>query len=267
MKKPIKFAVCGDSFAAPVTLEPIAGHVYHENARYVGQHFSEVMASELGWELFPLARGGNSNGAIRLQVETAIAEGADFIWVTDTGHERIEFRADRGKEFDWRLGVYNIDMRMHGDLSSLNPKFHHNLLNSETLSNMLPGYREPGDQNRLTHHLGPDKIDAILHYWKQLYDSQYKHRQDSWILSGMITELKLSGIPFLYVGNEDMFEYPEMSRLISDNVVVGDQLPIWPRTFSGQNDIGSRFHTGVQEQRQIASATIKYIKKKGLIDV
>ena len=72
--------ICGDSFSAVSKILP-------------GTHYSELLANRLGWELHNYARRGCSNGGIRLQIQEAIRQSADFVIVVPTGWDRIEIPA------------------------------------------------------------------------------------------------------------------------------------------------------------------------------
>ena len=127
MSKPI-LAVCGDSYFAPAVAVP-------------GTHFSELIAKHYNYELFPISRGGSSNGGIRLQISTAIQENADFILVGDTWTDRIEFaNTESTNKYLREDYAYNIRYDHHTDDIStvqLADKFR-NAIYSESIRNMLP---------------------------------------------------------------------------------------------------------------------------------
>ena len=72
-----KLVICGDSFSAISNTHP-------------GTSYSELLAKKLDWKLFNYARRGCSNGGIRLQIDQAIKQHADFVIIIPTSWDRIE---------------------------------------------------------------------------------------------------------------------------------------------------------------------------------
>ena len=256
-----KFAVCGDSFAAAVTEEPVAGKIYKENSGLSGTHFSELLCDSIGYQPVHLARGGMSNGGIRLQVETAINQQVDFIYAITTGTDRVEFRAAGADQrpFNWRRASTEITHSYHGDISCLNPAVGSNIIHSETLSSLV----------RRTYEQPDSPSDAQVHAWEQyvthLYEPELKHRQDSWIFSSLITLLRRSDIPFLLIDVSDFRKYPDI-RVDYDNRVLDGAAHqhINPRYY--QDESMSRYHTSVKAQEILAWHTEKYLKQENLLN-
>ena len=255
-----KFAICGDSFAAALTEEPVAGKVYRENIGLAGTHFSELLCDSIGYQPVHLARGGMSNGGIRLQVETAINLGVDFIYAITTSSDRVEFRGTGAdiRPFDWRRASKEITHSYHGDISCLNPELGSNIIHSETISSIVRHtYEQPEAPSDA-------QITAMEQYLTHLYEPELKHRQDSWIFSSMITLLRRSDIPFLLIDVSDFRKYPDIRTEFDNRVVDGAvKEHINPRYYADHSV--SRYHTSVQAQEVLAWHTEKYLIKENLL--
>lgn len=258
-----KFAVCGDSFAAALTELPVSGRIWPENEGLTGTHFSEILCNRLGYTPLHLARGAMSNGGIRLQVETAIEQQADFIYVITTSTDRMEFRgagAD-SQAFDWSKGSTEITYSYYGDVSCLSPHLGNNTIHSETISNIISGnYGIPGAPTA-------EQVEAIKQHFAHLYEPRLKHRQDSWIFSSMITILRRSNIPFLLIDVSGFNKYPDIAVDYDKRVVDGclGVKEINPWNYVDENT--NRYHTSVEAQAVIAWHTERYITRENLLDV
>jgi len=256
-----KFAVCGDSYAAALTLEPINGVQFAENRGLTGTHFSELLCDSIGYQPVHLARGGMSNGGIRLQLETAIRLDVDFIYAITTGADRVEFRGPGADEkpFNWRSGSDEITHAYHGDCSCLNPALGRNSIHSETISSVV--------DNIYNCDVAPTPAQraALEQYLIHLYEPELKHRQDSWIFSSMISLLRQSGIPFLLMDVSDFRKYPDIRTEFDKRVLDGGDNPhLNPRYYT--DDSTSRYHTSVKAQEIIAWHTEKYLKDWNMLE-
>lgn len=243
--------VCGDSYMAP-TLNGDKP----ENFDSEGKHHSEILAKLLGYDLFPLSRGGCSNGGIRLQIETMIKQKVDFVLIGTTNHERIEFKLSE-EDFDHNLMVYNVNYENCHNTAKRNSNFGSNRLASENLNTLLNGhvYNQPQYQ---------DKLNAIKDFYMHLYDSEYKKLQDTWIIANAVQELEYNKIPYL------IFIYPYMEKLSSylrreNKRVLGlgyeDQKCVpWSYPF----DIRG-WHSSDQSQIDIANSLCQYIQTNNLL--
>lgn len=184
--------VCGDSFSAVSKVLP-------------GTSYSELLADKLGWELHNYARRGCSNGGIRIQIDEAIRQQADFVIVIPTSWDRFEIPATSapytktredtgwshplqehlldvniGNGYDPKLGIQNIN---YGGQPST--------MIFETIFSLAENY-----EHEYRGKLDKDTHRAVQAYVNHLYDSNWKRQVDQWIIADGLTKLHDAGIPF-----------------------------------------------------------------------
>ena len=188
-----KLVVCGDSFSSVSVTLP-------------GTHYSELLADKLNAELCNYARRGCSNGGIRLQIDEAIRQKADYVIVVPTSWDRMEIPStgvpysareiteDRPnslqnhlldttqyKGYNQELGIGNINYSKEPTPMIF-----------ETIFSLAGNY---------THEYRTGKLDggtvnALMHYVNFLYDSNWKQQQDQWIIVDGLVKLHDANIPF-----------------------------------------------------------------------
>lgn len=185
-----KLIVCGCSFSAPSQTAP-------------GTSWSEKLASMLGWELQNLARQGCSNGGVRIQIDEVLRQRPDFAIVTPTFWDRIEIPVSAAPTeasgialqehlqnqtlangYDAAAGINNIN---YGNNQSR--------MICETIFSLA---------DNIGHLYRRDKIPkevqlAVKYYLNYMYDTNWKHQLDKWLMIEGALELVHSGIPFLFV--------------------------------------------------------------------
>ena len=223
-----KLVVCGDSFSAVSKTLP-------------GTHYSEVLANELGWELLNYARRGCSNGGVRLQIQEAINQQADFVIIVPTGWDRTEMPVrdnfyDGPETFAKKYGNFLQDFLQDSSKSAYDPdkgigninytKEDNNMI-FETIFSLAD---EPEHEYR-KGALSNEKVEAVKQYISHIYDSSWKRQLDKWIISDGICQLHGANIPFsiergmLYKDRQDILDSvpafipPENIR--HDNELVG----------------------------------------------
>ncbi len=156
-----------------------------------GQHLSEIIASAIGFELVSLAHGGMSNCGICIQIDTAIAQRADFVLVNTTQCERMEIRL--GPEHIRSHPFRTSDM-LYSDPAALSTVTLPNGSNAGMISQSM---RSLIDGSGLQSY--PEKKAALTEYLNEIYDDGWKHQVDTWCMYAMLHKLHLSGIPYLLV--------------------------------------------------------------------
>ena len=189
-----KLIICGDSFNAVSKILP-------------GTHYSEILSKKLGWQLLNYARRGCSNGGIRLQIQEAIAQRADFVIVVPTGWDRMEipvrdnfyetpdsviktfgnllqdFLLDKNNScFDISKGISNINY----DASEKNQMIF------ETIFSLVENYEHEYRKDKLSN----EKVTALKHFINHIYDSAWKQQIDKWVISSGVAKLYENSIPF-----------------------------------------------------------------------
>lgn len=185
-----KLMVCGCSFSAPSLTLP-------------GTSWSEKLASTLGWELVNLARQGCSNGGVRIQIDEVMRQRPDFAIVTPTFWDRIEIPASSAPTQATGIGLQehlqNQNLANGYDpaagIDNVNYGNNQYRMICETIFSLA---------DNIGHAYRPGKISkeaqtAVKHYLNYIYDTNWKHQLDKWIMIEGAVELVHSGIPFLFV--------------------------------------------------------------------
>lgn len=187
--------ICGDSFMSPRTNHP-------------KKHFAEIFADELQFDLITYARSGFSNGAITIQVESAIAEKPDFILFNTTHQDRIEFAIDAGKIVHnnhriEQLADTNLQTaELSDELYRYDSK---KVLVSANLAGLLNKQQDEYWENLYSKEMHQryddwdEKLDTVKRYVKHLYSDGWKYQTDCMIMYATWHRLHLSGIPYIFV--------------------------------------------------------------------
>ena len=190
----MKLAVCGDSFSATSDRSP-------------NTHWSELLSQKLGWSLKNYARRGCSNGAIRLQIDQAIKEKCDFVFVVPTSWDRIdipcsgvEYPANE-KSQGWinQLQQFLLDKnnyRSYDRTMGLGNMNYHKDQNSGLISETLFSLAENFNHEYRSGKLNPQTHAAIKGYLNHLYDSAWKQQMDQWIITQGLVSLHDRTIKF-----------------------------------------------------------------------
>jgi hypothetical protein len=190
--------IAGCSFSAPSQKLP-------------GTSWSEVMAQQLGWKLTNLARQGCSNGGIRVQIDEAIRQQADFVIVAPTFHDRIEipagaapYVAPANENKGWASDLQKHLQTNHGvgydraaGIDNVNYGTNPYRMICETIFSLAENYEHPYRSTRIDQNTQ----GAVKQYVNFMYDSEWKRQQDEWIMRDGIMQLHYAGIPFLLVAN------------------------------------------------------------------
>lgn len=176
--------VCGDSFFSCDDSVP-------------GIHFSEQIASRSNLVLMSLDRQGISNSAIRLQVERAISDRANFIIFGATDCHRFEIPLHvlwshlPKKYFDISQGLNNIEYRYYPNPSRQNVDPSFACLWSDHYSKYSSG------------DFDPEFLQIWKTFFSEIYDESWRDQQDRWIVESSIARLERSGIPFVVMPNDN----------------------------------------------------------------
>jgi hypothetical protein len=186
----MKIAVCGCSFSAVSNLP-----------EYAGTHWSEILANKLGAELLSYARQGIGNNVIRLQIDEAIKDKADWVFIASTTEDRIEFpvekfikiedgspnhsaKQENRNGYRWEDGLKNFN---YGDA-------HPYRMIAETMFSVIENY----DHNYRIAKVDKHTRMAMEGYAAFLYDAHWKRQVDNWVLFGGLWKLNALQIPFLF---------------------------------------------------------------------
>lgn len=267
-----KLIVCGDSFMSPVIT-------------FSGTHFSEIFAKELDFDLTCFSRSGMSNGGIAIQLITAIDLKPDLIIFNTTGIDRIEipvkddtkiFTTNPSK-FNEKWEPYTVDnllytqavgLSTHSEFANKDPK----ILSMSILDLLqykfqryMPERPNPYEKHNNLINIDKvenfeEKVECIKNWFMFMYDESMKKFTDMFMLYGVMTKLKNSDIPFMWVHD----------CLYGNGVINLDDLP---RKSMLHYQMGSKFdrpvdpnfkdpgyHTTFEAQKEIAQILIEHYK-------
>ena len=262
-----RFVVCGDSFSAVSNVLP-------------GTHWSELLAKKLDWKLLNYARRGCSNGGIRLQIEEAIKQKVDFVFIVPTGWDRIElpvsdnFYLDKStapKSYGNILQDFLLDQSKScydetKTISNINydPSAQHDMI-FETIFSLAENYDHEYRKSKLTN----EKQNAMKTFINHIYDSGWKQQQDKWIIANGAFKLWGNNIPFsiengmLWENKNDLKN--EIDKIIPDHYIrnggelIGTGTYLYPLN-DKEKDPG--YHSEPEGQEWIANLYSNIIKKE-----
>jgi len=254
----MKIAVCGCSFSAVSNLP-----------EYRGTHWSEILAAKLGAELVSYARQGIGNNVIRLQIDEAIKDGADWVFIASTTEDRIEFPMNKFKKIeDGNPNHSAYPENQIGYNPSLGLKnfnygsSHPYTMISETLFSVI---------DNLPHNYRIIKVDkntriAVEGYTAFLYDAHWKSQVDTWVLQSGLWRLHNLNINFLfnpwitYIHDKTFSDMPQWfveKYYVPENYALGNFAKKYPLTGP---DPG--YHTHPDGQVAIAELYYNFVKER-----
>jgi hypothetical protein len=254
MKK--KLMICGCSFNAPSATLP-------------GTSYGELLAKKLDWDLIHLARQGVSNGGIRIMIDEVIRQRPDFAIIAPTFHDRMEIPAsaapyipvaneNKGWGSDLQNHLQNVNIKngynFEDGIKNVNYANQPYNMICETIFSLAESYPHPYRSSKI------DKGTqiAIKQYINFLYDSNWKHQIDTWIIRDGIIQLYLNGIQF-FVLPENLWTVETVRKIIPE--IVPDKFLItdnekttayatWKWALNGVEDPG--YHGTPESQLYLA---------------
>lgn len=247
----MKIAVCGCSFSSPV------------GGEHAGTHWAEIVARHFNAELVVLARQGISNNVIRLQIDEAMARGADLVLINATTPDRIEFpvNKDSNKQYTSYVSFEDHIYRYRDKLKNFNYPGHDNTMVSETIFSVIDWPTHPY-RNR---PLSSDIKFAVKAYATCLYDLAWKTQCDNWIIDSGLWNLHANNTMFLYnpwvlnTSGALLNHYPDWFK---EKYILPKTFNFYSymRSYPTDNDPG--YHTSPAGQQAIADLYIDILKGK-----
>lgn len=257
-----KLGVCGDSFFASISYDSKNPDNGYDN------HFTEILARKLGWEVVTFARGACGNQTIRLQIEEMIKVKPDLVIIGTTSPDRFEYPindlstesysdkfTDKLADISYKQsnGLKNIDYRNYPDKSSEYDIFKETnpVLFSETLNNIF-------FNNQINEFLKKEDINVLEKWYHRFYDFEWKRQTDTWIISDGLRKLIDHGINFFCVNR---FLFDNQLSIFNDKIINVNS-PLNP---SNYNSLGTnvpyRFHTSLEHQELLAELWYNHINE------
>ena len=173
-----KLVNCGDSY---MSLDSPPGEV---------TSFLQLYAERKNFLHVSLARAAATCFAIRLQIDSAIERGADFVIVGCTSSNRMDVAAPGVQNYSW-VKLNNILYTGYRSLSEHNIKSKNPLVVSDVIENLLNKKHE--------NMLSDQQRTAIKNYVADLYDNNLKRQENYFVISDGLRKLQYHQIPFLYI--------------------------------------------------------------------
>lgn len=239
--------VCGASYLSPSSIEPWAGN-----------HFSELIAKELGRELIVLSHAGISNFSISLQVEYALklSPRPSLILAGNTRWDRIDFPIETSSNKDRSV---IIDGQLYPAEDHVS---YHRTENPWFISTSLTDFFQPITVKKWLERLPQlnSKILAAQSYFEYLYDYNIKKQIDLNIIYSYYHKIHNSGIPYFICYEDFTVKGINNFNWLVDNLgrpfphYVSPQLvPLLNTAHDGR----SPYHTTVEAQKQAAEIILK----------
>lgn len=226
----MKLVVCGCSWSAVSVLKD-----------YKGSHFSELLANDLGAELFNFALGGASNFGIRLQLDEAIKIKPDLVIITPTYPDRIELPTDN-KSISNDISLADI----------YNPWIHKNL-NKALI------------RTRTINDLIEKNYQYIKEYVAYYYQPAAKTVTDRWIIRDGITQLKQAEIKFLIqpqlLWTDHFSAHSFLGAIVPQKNIIGNDICIFDNLVDSDSNFDPGFHTSLETQQLFSNRLQILIKE------
>ena len=267
--------VCGCSFSAP-----------SHKPEYAGTAWGEILAKKLGWDVQILARQGCSNGGIRIQIDEVLRQKPTFAIIVPTNYDRIEIPVQQDKfnfssksiwqklqEFTQHKNNPNlIGYDPAAGIDNINYSKNNYRMISETIHSLSTDW---------PHYYRKESIpvstqNAMKEYVNNLYDPNWKHQIDKWIIRDGLVQLKYSNIPFLVIPGTLLWSSVEelttdLNTVLDDKYLMKDLTStpygiqdIYPFNGKESNDYerDPGYHTSPNGQEFLADIYYKLIKDR-----
>lgn len=163
--------VCGDSWMS-------------DCSRYVGTHFTDIVADKLNYKKISLACPGISNFGICVQIEKAISLNPDLVIIGNTCTDRFDFGLTYTDETMPNIDI--SELYVPGKTESYNQ-----ILNKTVISGNI------GIMEKFLPRIDELKYQSFQSYLTKMYNTRLKTHQDHLMLCAVISQLFFNNIPFV----------------------------------------------------------------------
>lgn len=210
-----KLISCGDSFMSL------------DNPATDTVSFLERYCQQKNFEHVSLAKSGSTNFCIRLQIDEAIKQSADYIVIGATSSDRIdiplptELRQQNvgilktfirdltrwhqvlwpdNRRYNRHYGLKNIEYRGYGCISELTVNNEQkSTVISDSLNNFVTDLSNNNIHNNQNRNIPAELIPVLENYVLWLHDEELAMQRDFYLLQSGIRELERLGIPYLFI--------------------------------------------------------------------
>lgn len=183
--------------------------------------FCELYCCEKNFKHVSLARPGATNFAIRLQIDRAVNDRADFVVIGLTCSERFDIALDT-KESAPLYTLENIFYSGYRARSEQHVDQKAVKLVSDTFSNVMA----PLHQKDL---VSDQQLQALKSYLAYLHNPALTNQKEYYMMSDGIRKLQMSGIPFVLIpGMMGHLDWSWVPRTWPENIAGPYHLPYGP---------------------------------------
>lgn len=160
--------------------------------------FLDIYCEQKGFKHVNLARSGSTNFLIRLQVEEAINQNADYIVFSATSNDRIDLPIiSRSQDIHWPVTIRDIEYRGYHSSSELLFKDNDAKIISDSINNWTDNNNGHGNNRR--KEVNVDTVTAMKHYVANLHHFLLDQQRDYYIISDAIRKLQQLDKEFLFL--------------------------------------------------------------------
>ncbi len=172
---------CGCSF---MSMDPYCGPI---------RSFLQMFAEYKKLNHISLARSGATNFLIRLQIEEAIKQNADFIIIGATSSDRIDIPTAESVPCPVKLS--DVDYQGYASASQANVSGKPTVI-SDSLNNWSGSLFMHSNHKR---GVTADTVEAIRHYVANLHNFNLEQSRDYFVIAEGIRKLQQLGKPFVFM--------------------------------------------------------------------
>lgn len=173
--------------------------------------FLDMFAEKKDYKHVSLGRPGASNFVIRLQIDRAIEDRADFIVIGATSSDRLDFVLDSKKGTGVPV-LSNIKYQGYHAVSEqhVTSDFSNRCIISDTLNNLV----------EKDYEVEPVQQSSIKTFIRDIYSPDIQDVKDRWIIRDGLVQIVKQGIKFIFIpGPLFYFDWSEFG----DSVWKGEQ--------------------------------------------
>lgn len=160
------------------------------DSRYLDRpSFLDMFAEKKGYNHISLARPGASNFTIRLQIDRAIQDRADYIVIGATSSDRID------------LSVHNFSGRGSPGLSNVRYQGY-NTLSEKWIQDTKESYIISDTLNNVIEKdrgLEKERVTSIKYYLRDIHCPDIQDIKDRWIIRDGLNQISKQNIEFVFI--------------------------------------------------------------------
>lgn len=145
-----------------------------------------------------LARSGATNFLIRLQIEEAIRQDADFIIISATGSDRIDFSLTN--MVPCLLELNNVEYQGYHSISEKNVQPKNVCVISDSINNWTTKEARENTHHNNVRNIDPGIFEALTHYVAHLHTFSLEQNRDYYIISDGLRKLIALNKQFIFMG-------------------------------------------------------------------